>query len=299
LHFIPGRQTFAVASSVGTISFYNFQTHDPSSESPANIRFHHIATHQVFSTSELVLSITWIPKDPPLLLATLNTGEIYLIHFPTPDFTTYTLLNDELPLSTHGAEAWISAVCPTLQHIYTGGDDAELRIHDINLQEVPTNDLSITLSSKPRGHDAGVTAILPLSSPENRMFLTGSYDDHIRLYAILPNGYAKLLTEKYLGGGVWRLKLVDEERLQEKSNFRLLASCMHAGSKILEVSYHGEEWNIEEVAWNKEHKSMNYASDAQSMVDGDENSKRICVSSSFYDKLLVVWEFDPLVKTTS
>ncbi|EHK97805.1 putative Regulator of rDNA transcription protein 2 [Glarea lozoyensis 74030] len=98
------------------------------------------------------------------------------------------------------------------------------------------------------------------------MFFTGSYDDHVRLYAIQPNGYAKLITEKYLGGGVWRLKLLDEEKLEDRPKFRLLASCMHAGAKILEVAHHGEEWSIEEVAWNKEHKSMNYASDFDPLV---------------------------------
>ena len=227
---------------------------------------------------------------------------------------SFTLANDELPLFTHGAEAWTSAICPTLEHVYTGGDDIQLRILDANLGELtqsPTTDIFVTESFKPKGHDAGITAILPLPFLHKRMFLTGSYDDHIRLFDVLPSGQAKLVSETFLGGGVWRLKFLEDHpnvaAHEGIVKFRVLASCMHAGAKMIEIAY-GEEatgWKIDEVAWNTEHKSMNYASDVQplltanigdGMVDGDE--KRMCVSTSFYDKLLVLWEYDPRVSPT-
>jgi diphthamide biosynthesis protein 7 len=316
LHFVPGQQIFAVASSTGTLSFYKFQTsqnqNQDNQQTAHHIKFQHIATHQIFPTSNLILSITWIPtttSSPPLLIATLNTGEVYLIQFPSWDFLSFKPLNDDLPIALHTAESWISAVCPTLSHIYTGGDDMQLIIHTINLLDFnqdPSLDVSVTETSKPRGHDAGITAILPLPYPETRMFLTGSYDDNIRLFSVLPSGQAKVLTSLYLGGGVWRLQFLDPYPFTNYPagvvTYRVLASCMHAGVKILEVrcDENGEGWEIKEVAWCTEHKSMNYASDVQPIIGegaglmiAGETEKRTCVSTSFYDKLLLVWEFDP------
>jgi diphthamide biosynthesis protein 7 len=320
LHFIPNHQTFAVASSTGTVSFYNFQTSrtqyqdQDQSHDPSHPTFHPIVTHQIFPTAILILSITWIlttTPNPPLLVATLNTGEIYLLYFPSWDFLSYKIMNEGLPLATHSAESWISAVCPTLNHIYTGGDDIKLRIHDINLYELnqhPEIDVSVTETFKPRGHEAGITAVLPLPHLSPRLFLTGSYDDHIRIFSVLLSGQAKVVTSLYLGGGVWRLKFLSPYPLitspEGAVRYKVLASCMHAGVKILEVSCDekGEEWEVEEVAWCTEHKSMNYASDVQplcvernevEMGNENEKKKRVCVSTSFYDMLLVVWEFDP------
>lgn len=42
----------------------------------------------------------------------------------------------------------------------------------------------------------------------------------------------------------------------------------------------------------EEHKSMNYGSDVQPVDIGREAGKRVVVSTSFYDKLTCVWEFE-------
>ena len=69
----------------------------------------------------------------------------------------------------------------------------------------------------------------------------------------------------------------------------MLASCMHAGSRILSLCK-GENgtWMFEVVAKFDEHASMNYGSDMQP-CEGDVKS---IVSTSFYDKLLCLWQFD-------
>jgi len=167
--------------------------------------------------------------------------------------------------------------------------------------------------SKSRGHNAGITAILPIpTSRHYQLLLTGSYDDCIRVYSMNSN---TILAELPLGGGIWRLKFLQDYELclhhnpDEKLKFRVLASCMHAGARILQVTgtLEGGErsWNIEILGSVTEHKSICYASDVQPLSPwvpgmsqteylkngGEEN--RLCVSTSFYDRLLCVWNFDP------
>jgi diphthamide biosynthesis protein 7 len=164
------------------------------------------------------------------------------------------------------------------------------------------------------GHNAGVTAILPLplhTDIGRDILLTGSYDDHVRVYATYdhrPNhsSIPKVLAELRIGGGVWRLKFLRDYTLINQTGqaglqagedpiyaFRVLASCMHAGARVLEVtgSKHGD-WAIKVLAAFEEHASMNYGSDVQPVCDAaakENDREALCVSTSFYDKLLCVW----------
>ncbi|PSR92326.1 hypothetical protein BD289DRAFT_451807 [Coniella lustricola] len=212
-----------------------------------------------------------------------------------------------------------------------------------------------------KDHTAGVTAILPLSllipststgpSPNStpvalpHLLLTGSYDDTIRLFLIHPLHItygmrkASLLAEKNLGGGVWRLSVVGTPSVTTTTKVTtaqadaaaetiilnwqviILASCMHAGTRILRIRgsfeySEGEATNettstaeIEVLARFEEHKSMNYGSDWSRVESNlylsgtarrdnekaDDHSNRenevVCVSTSFYDRLLCVWKF--------
>ncbi|CAG8974744.1 hypothetical protein HYALB_00000355 [Hymenoscyphus albidus] len=301
----------------GSLNLFNLRdkkltTSSPVGENHFGKTIKHMTTHQVFPPDILVLSITWVPTTKesqiPMLVTTINTGEVHLIKFSNWEFEGYEILNDEMPICRHDAEAWIAAVCPSLNHVYTGGDDIQLEIVDANLKgmnEDTAVEAEFTSSGKVRGHDAGITAILPLPFLENRMFLTGSYDDTILLYTISPGRPARLLNDLKLGGGVWRLKFLEEHSLAKEAEgalkWRILASCMHAGAKILELDFDGaQSWKITEVGYVKEHKSMNYASDVQplmpSCINGgqlDSVKERLVVSTSFYDKLLVVWTYDP------
>ena len=82
----------------------------------------------------------------------------------------------------------------------------------------------------------------------------------------------------------------------------ILANCMHAGSRIVEVREKADPqenedggWEIEVLARFEEHKSMNYGSDVQPPF-GSQGSKgvRRIVSTSFYDKLLCLWKYEIL-----
>ena len=71
----------------------------------------------------------------------------------------------------------------------------------------------------------------------------------------------------------------------------ILASCMHAGAKILEVRRgKGGNWLINVLAKCVEHESMNYASDGRTRYSGEGILGFTVISTSFYDKKLCVWE---------
>jgi diphthamide biosynthesis protein 7 len=68
---------------------------------------------------------------------------------------------------------------------------------------------------------------------------------------------------------------------------------MHAGSRIVRLarSAESDEWEFTVLAKFEEHKSMNYGSDVQPVERGRKRELRTVVSTSFYDKLMCVWEF--------
>ena len=83
----------------------------------------------------------------------------------------------------------------------------------------------------------------------------------------------------------------DPAHHQPACSYTLLASCMHAGTRIVQLSRSGDEWEFAVLAKFEEHKSMNYGSDVQPLIGGvgTEQQKRVIVSTSFYDKLMCVW----------
>lgn len=154
-----------------------------------------------------------------------------------------------------------------------------------------------------RHHTAGVTSILPLPVPmvdDAPVLLTGSYDEGLRVYHATRRG--EVLAEEGLGGGVWRLQLLDSTETGSAGSgpverlFLVLASCMHAGTRVVRITQmqqdQSSEWSIEVLAGFTEHESMNYASDMWKGLNaeiGDGTSELVCVSSSFYDRRVCVW----------
>lgn len=182
-------------------------------------------------------------------------------------------------------------------------------------QMLPLQDFT----DRARHHTAGITSILPLPvslevNDDAPLLLTGSYDEHLRVFCDTRPG--KVLAEHSLGGGVWRLQLLNVKRGEEavgldmesdraeyprRFEFLVLASCMHAGTRVVKVTWFDNEedphgnWTIEVLAEFTEHESMNYASDIW-RGGGEPTAKRrqelLCVSSSFYDRRVCVWKFE-------
>lgn len=183
---------------------------------------------------------------------------------------------------SHDLEAWTLSFHPQ-SGIFSGGDDATLRYSST---VAPSDEAPQITWSDRKIHGAGVTAILPLGA-EPGVVVTGSYDDRIRVVRVPDVGRKEVLAEEDLGGGVWRLKLLEGNR--EERSYVILASCMHAGTRIVRIQKNDfESWSFEVVAKFEEHKSMNYGSDVQ---PGDGKAKAI-ISTSFYDKLMCLWRYE-------
>ncbi|KAL1968234.1 hypothetical protein VTN77DRAFT_2069 [Rasamsonia byssochlamydoides] len=192
----------------------------------------------------------------------------------------------------------------------------------------------LNFDDKAHHHTAGVTSILPLPISlieDAPLLLTGSYDEYIRVYHAIPRTKGRVLAERRLGGGVWRLQSIDTEEDDDEgiashkvTRFVILASCMHAGTRIVRVTRRRRtrksssdnttgatlieddevgEWDIQILAKFTEHQSMNYASDfwkgktygcgRGGQKQGQENKRElVCVSSSFYDRRLCLWRVD-------
>ena len=304
LHFGSDKilqDVLAVATSVGSIVIYR------ACKLPETPLLEHVRSLQLFPTSILVLSLAWHTADSHKLGVTLSNGEVVLIdrlefsksqgniasHAFDPDRNSPTC---EV-LNLHDLEAWTLAFTISGRGAFSGGDDGTLRYSSIpsssesaDLGEDSTVPVPADSWVEKKIHNAGVTAILPLSED---IVVTGSYDDHIRVVHVPIHGRKMLLAEANLGGGVWRLKkMIQHPEIwegQAEASFTILASCMHAGTRIvkLNVSNSGV-WDIEVLARFEEHKSMNYGSDIQPRKNGYGG---IVISTSFYDKLLCVWHF--------
>ncbi|KAL9114122.1 MAG: hypothetical protein Q9227_001894 [Pyrenula ochraceoflavens] len=158
-----------------------------------------------------------------------------------------------LQLDPHTQEAWYAAFSPTANLLFTGGDDLAFNAHLLppskHWQDPEVQ--AIEAWSDTRTHGAGVTSILPLDhffpTPTHFVLLTGSYDESIRLFTITTTPAPKktLEAEHPLGGGVWRLKQLGHTWYDppsptipgERRCTLVLASCMHAGVRVLSIEH--------------------------------------------------------------
>ncbi|ORY67086.1 uncharacterized protein BCR38DRAFT_426046 [Pseudomassariella vexata] len=309
LHFHPEKQdVLAVVASTGDLSFFKL---DPSC---SDGHLTHIATHRPLGEDEsvLLLSCCWHPRLANLIAITTSTFEVHVLQVDD----SWNVKFSQGPLLVHSLEAWTVAFSPFLEDsltnkgsskganrkdftIYSGGDDSKLLqttcVYNLNPNEDEASIEAPYPTISIRGHGAGVTAILPLDlklDDDAAVVVTGSYDDYIRVFAVYEqhegalSQRSKLLKELDLGGGVWRLKLV---RLGDKGSATILASCMHAGPRVLQVGIASDgNCDIVVLDYLNEHRSMNYGSDFMPGTEGLESSL-CCVSTSFYDKLMCLW----------
>ncbi|KAL7803817.1 hypothetical protein V8C44DRAFT_343187 [Trichoderma aethiopicum] len=305
------RDVLAVVSSTGTLAVFKF---DPLSDASAPLQQLATSRCEDLDDDVLFLQCNWHPVAHRVLGITTSTGLARLL-----------LLDNGWKIAKsvdvdiqNSLEAWCIAFAPVDPSsdaadqpisVYCGGDDSMLRYTTCHwLGDGDGNDPSSTLDM-PFGpvtikgqHDAGVTAILPLplsTGDHGRLVVTGSYDDHLRVFAIhdlhQSHGLKRVqqLADANLGGGVWRLNLVDIQKTEGSTKIRILASCMYAGARLVEILTDGSGQNCTCVvlARFEEHKSMNYASDIVPSPPTEGGRTRI-VSTSFYDKLLCLWEYE-------
>ncbi|KAF2468858.1 uncharacterized protein BDR25DRAFT_289800 [Lindgomyces ingoldianus] len=308
LHFSPAYFppfVFGAATSTGSIEVYELTDQQgqavfgtPGYETVIP-KIRHLQTLQLASEDTIVTAFSW-HRSLCAVGITLSDGSVCLEDANLVDSSSVMMRRGASGM--HDLEAWTLAFLPDGSGMYTGGDDSALKntaVADGYFMKHQWTDRKI--------HRAGVTAILPFHANERRsLVLTGSYDDHIRLIYASVNGRRTVLSELNLEGGVWRLKFLGMDpnpfflekfldmdfnsSFPESGEVFLLASCMHAGARILKLIWNGEkDWRFEVVAKFEEHKSMNYGSDCQPSLN--TKGQRTFISTSFYDRLLCLWRF--------
>lgn len=289
----------ATVSSTGSLAIFKL---DPTANAESPLQ--HLATSRCEDLGEdvLFLQCAWHPTRSHVIGVTTSTSLARLLFLDES-----WQIKDSVDLDIENSlEAWSIALSPLSPNpdgegeaisIYSGGDDSILRYTSRSWNEedeiADSVYAPITVRNK---HEAGVTAILPLPlvrEDGGRVVLTGSYDDTLRVFLIedLNRSYGaqkvRQVGDINLGGGVWRLNLIHAREEGQAVTVRVLASCMHAGARIVDVyTSDGESWDFKVLARFEEHKSMNYAGDFMRLQDG----LRV-VSTSFYDKLLCVWDY--------
>ena len=286
-----------MATSIGQVDVFKMDT--------KNLEVWKIRSFVVEAQSILILHLDWFqglrPSDEIRIALALSDGRIAILK-AQPQKYKVTFIR------AHSLEAWYVA-WDTLEpcSMYSGGDDSSFCVSSDpdeqasqfadDARESEFEDTrSQALYCNQKIHQAGVTSILPHPNEidGDKIVLTGSYDETLRVLR-QKNGRSnwEVKMEIPLGGGVWRLKFLtsttNRDQLSEKTwSLTVLASCMHAGPKVVGIDFDGSMPNCATVvAEFDEHGSMNYASDARlnSILGWD------IVSSSFYDQKLCLWHF--------
>ncbi|KAJ5864776.1 uncharacterized protein N7529_006692 [Penicillium soppii] len=326
LHFHPTQKNiFAIASSVGSVALFQLSIDSTGDASTTDPNMTELWTKQVHEDSSIpALFLAWAPQN----WFPRSPADGFAVTFSdsrTAVFGTQGDLRKEESVVEWGTyeakqmiEVWFVALASMAgsspaagqkpiesPFMFTGNDFGSLHTRRFdNTAELDDPDESISPmllehDDRARHHTAGVTAILPLPVPlvdDAPILLTGSYDEGLRVYHASRRG--EVLAEESLEGGVWRLQLLDTTKITDSEDcFLVLASCMHAGTRVVRVKCKQQdgssEWEIEVLAKFTEHESMNYASGvwngAKASEKADQSSELLVVSSSFYDRRLCVW----------
>lgn len=303
----------ATAHSTGNVTLWRILT-GQCGEIPT---LREIVNLQVFETDTLITSVHFSPLDPALLLVTSTGGEAATVDVVKKEVVSnlgkledvyssvetsvvaiqgcsQRVVNKEpQPFAEqHSLECWtgeFGSLQPLQNVVFTGGDDAVIRAHDLRSRE--------QIWSNSRIHGAGVVAIkcstdnFRQSRPTS--IVTGSYDDCIRLLELRMLGeqsiypghntpVAKSWSEN-LNGGVWRFCERPEAIAGVPGVDELLVCCMYNGAKV--IGLHDREMQqdfsfTEQSYLKKGHDSMCYG------ADWCEN---FAVTCSFYDNSLQKW----------
>ncbi|KAL1606290.1 hypothetical protein SLS60_003692 [Paraconiothyrium brasiliense] len=296
--------SFAVASSTGSVALYRLVASEIDEAIFPNPRICHLYTIQYFAKDVLITSLDWRRHD--LVAMTLSSGQVHLGRLRDPSVDA--VLSVEL--MQHDFQAWHCSFVVTQDGsetpfgLISGGDDATLRYTPIDADRISELELGDTTTLSPtqtmpwadkKIHQAGVTAVMPIGKASTGfLVITGSYDDHIRLIHIPDVGRREVLAEAYLGGGVFRIKLVQKRGEGktgsggEEQSHLLLVSCMQAGARIVNLHLSGGQWRFDVGSkFDKNAGTLLYASDCRSMGSDYE---RTVVSTSFEDRNLYLWK---------
>jgi diphthamide biosynthesis protein 7 len=239
------------------------------------------------------LSIDWLDEssscDSVSVVAGLSDGRIWLGGLDATGARETLCIDGAHTLGGKGAEVWTVAACPHNRNVvWSGGDDAKFSGWDTRCD--PDSCGPIFRSSE---HSAGVTSIswCPISGGEH-FVLTGGYDDRLLIWDDRIMGHkARPIVENHLGGGVWRSRWRKQQdpAIDNPWENALAVACMYNGVAVLDtrllLSSGGA---LPLLTKYSDHDSIVYGVAWAPTSSRNESAK--IISSSFYDRVLHLWE---------
>lgn len=325
LHFRPNDQGFGdvlcAATSTGILEVYRIDRAVPQA--------HFLHRFRVATDDTVIFSLAWRPGSSNTIALTLSNlwTAVYVLPIdehspshqtskePTRPSQTWLLgrqsdgnillAPDEVPLEQlHMEYPWMSAWDAAGVTLYVGDDDALFcangipQLHPLSKSRpdyYESGDYTVLSTSweRRKGHEAGVTAILPCGD----FVITSSYDYHLRVLSTTNS--RKILADEKFDETIWRLKLMHEPAgdLRASNNddgqqarLLVLASCMRDGTKVIEITRNGVKWDIQVLAQFTDYaEHIHYASDVKNRT-AEEQEYRI-ISISFYGKKMCLWKY--------
>ncbi|CAJ0600365.1 unnamed protein product [Cylicocyclus nassatus] len=172
-------------------------------------------TSESIPVSENMLLDVSSPSSTRNVACTDKVGNAHIVDVDTGTVVA-TWIAHSLPYTSEGCEVWTCSLNNV--SLCTGGEDATLKVWDTR---------SKTTVNRVTGFDAGVTFS---SWQGENTILTGSYDQHIRLFDLRQT--KEPLQIKETAGGVWHI-----EDVQAHGNPCHVAACMYGGWAILDEKY--------------------------------------------------------------
>ncbi|XP_015581537.1 diphthine methyltransferase homolog isoform X2 [Ricinus communis] len=219
-------------------------------------------------SSSMCLCLDWNPASTSISVG-FSDGSVSIISF------SESKLDIVQEWKAHDFELWAASFDMHQSHlVYTGSDDCKFSCWD--LRDSPSN--KVFLNS--RVHKMGVCCIAKNPSDPNSL-LTGSYDEHLRIWDVRSMSKPVNETSVHLGGGVWRLKF------HPYVPGLVLAACMHNGFAIVKI----KEEKGEVIETYSKHGSLAYGADWQRKEFSQEDKQKstLVATCSFYDRLLKIW----------
>jgi diphthamide biosynthesis protein 7 len=238
------------------------------------------------------LSIDWLEEsnscESVSLVAGLSDGRIWFGGMDASGARETLCIEGAHKLGGKGAEVWTVTACPHNRSVvWSGGDDAKFSGWDTRCD--PNSCGPIFRSS---AHTAGVTSIswCPISGGEH-FVLTGGYDDRLLIWDDRNMGHrAQPIVENHLGGGVWRTRWRQRDPASDSPWENALAvACMYNGVAVLDTRpLFNSGGALPLLTKYSDHDSIVYGVAWAPTSSRNESAK--IISSSFYDRVLHLWE---------
>nr|GMC75688.1 diphthine methyltransferase homolog [Ipomoea batatas] len=219
-------------------------------------------------SSSLCLCLDWNPSASSIAVG-LSDGSVSILSLHESQLRTQ-------EWKAHDFEVWAASFdIHQPQLVYTGSDDCKFSCWDSR------DDPSKLVFQNTKVHTMGVCCIAKNPSDPNTL-LTGSYDEHLRIWDV--RSISRPVNEKSISlhGGVWRIKY------HPVVPGIVLTACMHNGFAVVNV----ERDEPEVMETYKKHGSLAYGADWQrgSLCMEGKRENTAIATCSFYDRLLHIWK---------